>query len=79
MGVAAGQRSGGGFNPGGQFGPGKNVLPSVQRWNRLAPSEQQGYTGYLEDELGVYSGDVFDLMNRLRPRGAVNATPRWVG
>lgn len=65
------------FNPGGAFGVGKETLPSIQRWNRLAPSEQQGYTGYLQDHLGVNSQDVYGLMQKLKPAGAMTNAPRW--
>lgn len=67
------------FNPGGAFGVGKETLPSFQRYNKLAPSEKQGYTGYLQDHLGVSSADVYDLMNKLRPHGAMSSAPRWAG
>lgn len=70
------------FNPGGAFGTnagqGGETLPSYQRWNRLAPSEQQGYQGYLQDSLGVNSNDVMDLMQKLRPGASFGGqAPRW--
>lgn len=61
------------FTPGGM-----REIPSLQRFSRLGPSEQEGYAGFLEDEKGIPFGDVFALMNRLRPRGAISAAPRWV-
>jgi hypothetical protein len=67
------------FNPGGAFGVGKETLPSIQRWNRLMPSEQQGATGYWQDQLGVSSQDVMGLMQKLKPHGAMSSTPRWAG
>lgn len=65
------------FNPGGYFGVGGVTLPSAQRWNRLAPSEQQGYAGQLQDQYGVNPSDVFSIMNKLRPAGNFSVAPRW--
>jgi hypothetical protein len=67
------------FNPGSKFGFGKETLPSMQRWNRLAPSEQQGAAGYWQDQLGVSADDVFGLMQKLKPAGAYTNAPRWAG
>ncbi|MGH2713302.1 MAG: hypothetical protein ACRDM7_05355 [Thermoleophilaceae bacterium] len=58
--------------------PNLGYVPSAQRFERLAPSEQQGYAGYLEDELGLHAPDVFALMDKLRPRGAMSSIPRWI-
>lgn len=66
------------FNPGGYFGPGGETLPSYQRYQHLAPSEQQGYTGYLQDTLGVNPQDVYGLMDKLKPTTSFgSAAPRW--
>ena len=67
-------------NPGGAFNA-SQPMPSIQRFNRLMPSEQQGYTGYLEDELQVDSNDVYGMMQRLAPKGAgmFSQRPRWLG
>lgn len=78
-GIVSGQRSGAGFNPGGAFGPGGKSLPSIQRWNKLAPSEQAMQTGIWEDEMQVHAPDVFSLMNKLRPTTARSFAPRWFG
>lgn len=58
--------------------PGFPSVPSAQRYRKLAPSEQQGYGGYLESELGLNPADVFWLMQRLAPRGVGNFIPRWL-
>lgn len=76
--IVSGARSGGGFNPGGAFGTGKNTIPSMQRWNRLAPSEQEMQVGIWQDDLGVYAPDVLNLMNKLRPTTARSFAPRWM-
>ena len=55
-----------------------NVVPSVQQFSRANPSEQKGYAGWLNDEMGLPPEDVFWLMNRLAPRG-YTAGPRWAG
>lgn len=72
--VLNGKQSGG-FNPGGQFGAG---IPSVQRFNQLAPSEQQGLQGYYADQLGVNPQDVMWQMHKLAPQRSFNSVPRWV-
>lgn len=57
------------------------VIPSVQRFGRLNPSEQTGYAAYVADNkygLGLAPQDVFWLMNRLAPRGYTTG-PRWAG
>ena len=54
-------------------------VPSIQSWNRLAPSEQQGAMGYWEDELGVHAPDVAFTMNRLAPRTGFKFAPKWSG
>jgi hypothetical protein len=77
--VLAGARGVANFNPGGAFGVGKETLPSMQRWNRLAPSEQQGAAGYWQDHVGVSADDVYGLMNKLKPAGAFSSAPRWAG
>jgi len=83
--IASGARSGGGFNPGGQFGAGTNpygqpqtALPSLQRWNRLAPTEQAMQQGIWKDEMQVAPEDVFGLMNKLRPNTTRSFAPRWM-
>lgn len=77
--ILAGTRKGGGFNPGAKFGVGKTPLPSMQRWNRLVPSEQEMNVGLWQDELGAHAPDVFALMQKLRPRTpAASWVPRWM-
>lgn len=105
--IISGTRQGGGFNPGGAFGPRKEAtpsvgfagnyagpgnpsgivpgtpasggytLPSLQRWNRLAPSEQAMQTGIWKDEAQIAPNDVFSIMNKLRPKTASSFAPRW--
>lgn len=63
---------------------GMSYVPSAQRYARLAPSEQAGFQGYLEDELGVHAPDVMWNMQRLTPRsggglGSFGRAPRWLG
>jgi hypothetical protein len=111
--IISGTRQGGGFNPGGYFGPAKpatpgygfstddmngpgggssvvrNVagtsasgghdLPSLQRWGKLAPTEQAMQTGIWKDEGQIAPEDVFSLMNKLRPKTATSFAPRWMG
>lgn len=67
------------FNPGGAFGAGRETLPSAQRFNRLSASEQQGYSGYLQDHLKVNPDDVFGLMQKLKPQAGFSSAPRWAG
>jgi hypothetical protein len=57
--------------------PGLGYVPSAQRFARMAPSEQAGFAGHLESELGVNAPDAFWLMDKLRPKRAVGAAPRW--
>ena len=78
-GILSGQRPGTGFNPGAKFGVGKATLPSAQRWNRLAPSEQSMQVGVWQDEMKVHSPDVMFLMNKLRPRTSTAFAPKWMG
>ena len=61
----------GGMNPGGL-----GYVPSAQRWNRLAPSEQAGFGSYLESQRGIHSPDTYFLMNKLRPQ-QLSSAPRW--
>ena len=85
--IAAGTRSGAGFNPGNYFGSatsaagtaGGHTLPSLQRWNRLAPSEKSMQQGIWADEAQLHTPDIFALMNRLRPTTAKTWAPRWFG
>lgn len=70
------------FNPGAAFGTnagqGGATLPSVQRWNHLAPSEQAGAQGQWSDQYGINPDDVMSLMNKLRPTTSYgSAAPRW--
>ena len=61
-------------------------LPSMQRYARLAPSEQAGFQGWLGDTAGVHAPDVNWMMQRLAPptrfqpnqsfQGA--SYPRWL-
>lgn len=53
-----------------------SFIPSVQSYNRGTPSEQQGYEGYLSDELGIHPQDVGWLMQRLAPH-AYQRGPKW--
>lgn len=83
--IASGARQGGGFNPGGQFGSGTNpygqkqtALPSLQRWGRMAPSEQDMQVGIWKDEMQVDPRDVFSQMNKLRPKTSTSFAPRWM-
>lgn len=58
-------------------GLGQQDFGSVQQWNTLAPSEQQGQIGYYQDALGVHAPDVQDLMKKLAPQGFGSAVPKW--
>lgn len=89
QGVVTGQQQGG-FNPGNAFGPGHpganfnpyggQELPSIQRYNRLAPSEKQGLSGFYADQVGVNPQDVMFQMDKLRPQQSFGrGVPRWVG
>lgn len=60
-------------------GGGASLIPSAQRLNSLLPSQQQSYAGFLQDEAGVQSDDVFSLAQKIssgRARGL--STPRYV-
>ena len=50
--------------------PQMGFIPSMQRWNRLAPSEQQGFLGIAQSEFGLDANDVMAQTQRLAPRGA---------
>ena len=59
-------------------GGGQSLVPSAQRMNSLLPSEQSTYAGFLQDEAGVQSEDVFSLAERLSPKVRGLSTPRYV-
>jgi len=56
---------------------GQSLIPSAQRYNSLLPSEQQNYSGALQDEFGVVPQDIYSIMQKLMPRVSGLRTPRF--
>lgn len=58
-------------------GGGQSLIPSAQRINSLLPSEQQAYSGFLQDEAGVQPDDIYALAKKLAPKVTGLTTPRY--
>ena len=56
---------------------GQSLIPSAQRYNSLLPSEQQNYSGALQDEFGVQPQDIYSIMQKLMPHISGLHTPRF--
>jgi len=56
---------------------GQSLIPSAQRMNALLPSEQQLYSGTLQDEFGAQPEDVFSMAKRLAPNVSGLRTPNY--
>lgn len=58
-------------------GGGKSLVPSMQKLTNSMGSERDLYSGFLQDEAGVQSQDVFDLARQLAPKVTGLRTPRY--
>jgi len=56
---------------------GQSLIPSAQRFNSLLPSEQQNYSGALQDEFGVVPQDIYSIMRKLMPQRSGLRTPNF--
>jgi hypothetical protein len=56
---------------------GQSLVASSQRLNSLLPSEQQLYSGTLQDEFGVQPDDVFAMARKLAPQVSGLHTPKY--
>lgn len=62
----------------GNFTGGTSLVPSAQRLFDALPSERALFSGYLRDEVGAQSEDVFEMARRLAPKATGLNAGRFV-